>query len=230
MTPLVATALLGAVDLGSTEPVPGIPGVSAKRGVVLTAHLWSFLAALQPIVGAPVAVTSGVRTPSGQATVMLRLLLDPKKGVVYVRNLYGGGDLVNEILAVPQTHAAIHAVIEAQVRRGRFISRHLRGNGLDLRTRGLTAPEIARLRAAAEAIGAKVIDEGDHLHAGLPKDWTPPSAPAVLPAGPSSVRWLPSPALSPTAKDAGFTLASSVALTALVLAGAWGWKNRDRFS
>lgn len=121
------------------------------------------LAAAVPDV--PWIVTSGTRSPAQQAAAMGSKIERGEN----LYDLYAQDDLVSEILAVigsttaPDV-AAMTAVIEAQVARGAYISRHLREDALDFRTRGLTDDQVDRMVAAVRAEGGQALVESDHLH------------------------------------------------------------------
>ena len=110
-------------------------------------------------------VTSGVRTVKAQAKAMANNRIN--KGDANQRHLYRSQPgLIGELLAVPATAAAMEPVLRAQVKRGRYISRHLRGDAIDIRVHGLTSDQRARIRAAVAELGATSVDEGDHIHIG----------------------------------------------------------------
>ena len=137
-----------------------------KKGVVLNRATKKFanrLAARVPDVD--LVVTSGVRTAESQAKSMANNRIN--KGDANQRNLYRGQPgLIGELLAVPPTAAAMIPVLKAQIKRGRYISRHLRGDAIDVRIHGLTSNQRARIREAAKELGATSVDEGDHIHIG----------------------------------------------------------------
>ena len=111
----------------------------------------------------PVHVTSGTRPPLQQAQAVASLRY--KRGDASVRALYAQKDLIDEVLAKDKSDTAGMAkVLEKQVRRGRFLSRHMRGDAIDLRTNNLTSAQVATLTAAVRAMGAKALLEPDHLH------------------------------------------------------------------
>lgn len=113
----------------------------------------------------PILVTSGVRLAEEQAAAMARNRIN--KGDDSQRQLYRQNpDLIAELLAVPATTAAMTPVLQAQIKRGRFISRHLRGDAIDIRTNNLTYEQRTRVEAAAKELDATTVFEGDHLHVG----------------------------------------------------------------
>lgn len=138
---------------------------AALQGVDVPARLSPFLDALQDAVSFDVTITSGTRTAGQQARAMASKIQRGHN----LYELYAQDDLVSEILAVigsttsPDV-AAMAEVIADQVARGRFISRHLRDDALDVRTRNLSADQVAELVATVEQLGGEALDEGDHVH------------------------------------------------------------------
>lgn len=111
----------------------------------------------------PVTITSGTRTPLAQAQAIA--YKRKVEGDDPVRKLYGQKDLIGEVLDKGATDTAgMASVLQAQVNRGRFLSRHMRADALDVRTRDLTSSQVKKLKAAAERLGAKALIERDHLH------------------------------------------------------------------
>ena len=146
------------------------PGVAAASGIVVNKTVYDFLALLKERVGdaAPLYVTSGVRTATAQARALqTKRNLDPSGGgirALYRRN----ATLINEILAAPNTVAAMARVIQAQISRGSFLSRHMRGDAVDLRSRNLNSTQLAAIVNHAKSLGANVVVERSpaHIHIG----------------------------------------------------------------
>lgn len=170
----------------------GVPGVFMKNGVDLNAAMKTFLAGLRDRVGFDFVVNSGVRSPLAQAQALAQ---------DYNFAVYGAGNaLVAELLAhgPRPTMAQMAATIQQQVNSGRFLSRHMRGDALDINIWGITGlPELKSrgtvtqeatgerktIMDAARSLGAEVLDEGDHIHIEeLGGTWLP---------APSSFMWLP---------------------------------------
>jgi len=125
-----------------------------------------------------VIITGTKRTPASQARAMYKdreksgctgayKLPFPSKCMIHYE-LYGKGSLIREVLAVKNTKALMTTVLENQVSRGEYISRHMRGLGIDVRTSNLTAAQQQFIRSKAASLGANVVDEGDHIHIGVP--------------------------------------------------------------
>ena len=135
-------------------------------------------------------VTSGYRSPRRQADAM------------YTKLAVGGslGLYKNQALTVPLTKAyregrkkrwkrerivnAMAEVLEAQVARGQYLSRHMRGLAFDIRSTGMTARQRQHLIAAIREVGQmRVILERKppHFHVEIMR----PKAPAT-PVSPDS--------------------------------------------
>lgn len=138
-----------------TVPVPGVPGVFMKPGVVLNDKMRGFAQELRNRLGFDLVITSGVRTPEAQARALAQ---DHNFGI------YGQQDLVAELRAGGISASQMARTLRDQVARGRYLSRHMRGDALDFRVHGLTALERGHLLSVASAMGAKTLDEGDHIH------------------------------------------------------------------
>lgn len=156
----------GAVSLSSTVPIPGVAGVFMKKGVNLNDAMKGFLIKLRERLGFDLVVTSGIRTPWDQASALAQ---------DYNFAVYGssqGKKLVAEIKAGGLSVGQMAATIQRQVDKGLYLSRHMRGDALDFRVTGLTAGELAQLKATAASMGVEVVDEGDHIHVEeLGPDW-----------------------------------------------------------
>lgn len=149
-----------------------VAGVSVKAGVTLTPEMEAFLARFVTAArGIPITVTSGVRTASAQAAAMLAKAQRKDGGSsawsddltqLYAKAL---GPQISQLLASGRSLATWTALIDGWARSGIYLSDHMRGNALDIRTSGLTAEQKSNLRDAALASGASnAVLESDHLH------------------------------------------------------------------
>jgi hypothetical protein len=113
------------------------------------------------VSGTDVQVTSYLRTSKEQAELMVAR----KQGL---RRLYKKGRYLDEILRAADNVFAVRAVtkvIDRQMKKGFYISNHLCGSAIDVRTRNLTSREIKSLIAWFEVQPKyKVINEGNHIH------------------------------------------------------------------
>ena len=123
-------------------------------------------------------ITGGTRTPTRQAELMLEklqhgedlLTLYDKAPALEVRDAYREG--VAKHHRKPQLVRALREIIEAQMHRGTYISRHLQAGAADVRSLGMTPARLQALRAAVAAEpGVTVLDEREaaqpHLHLSL---------------------------------------------------------------
>lgn len=96
-----------------------------------------------------ILITSGVRSAVAQARAMIGKLRAGDDLAVYRRQ-----DLVREVKAAWRNGGGVSgvaAVIRAQVARGAYLSRHLTGRAIDVRSRGMSAAQKADFEAAATA-------------------------------------------------------------------------------
>jgi len=135
----------------------GVPGVSMKKGVVLNDSMRRFLSELRSRLGFDLTVTSGVRGAAEQASLML-------DGTADIRSLYRGSAGAEVADVASQGVGAAQRVIEGQMSRGVYVSRHLRGDALDFRVSDLTSDQVAELKSEAAGLGVETLDEGDHVH------------------------------------------------------------------
>ena len=123
-------------------------------------------------------VTGGTRTPQRQAELMVEklqngediLALYDHEPALEVRAAYREG--VAKHHSRPKLVRAVREIIEEQIRRGTYISRHLQAGAADVRSRGMTPARVMAFRAAVAAEpGVTIIDERDatepHLHLSL---------------------------------------------------------------
>lgn len=122
--------------------------------------------------GAELVVTSGTRTPKQQADAMYKKLRRGEN----LRSLYRNAQALDEILKVYDderrsgageraTIDAMTRVIQAQVSRHVYISLHLRGEAVDVRSRTMsTSQRKAFEDATREVLGHLPKHETDHYH------------------------------------------------------------------
>jgi hypothetical protein len=141
------------------------PGVSASSRAVLNRSQVSFLRALRRAVprSIPLYVTSGTRTPEAQA----RALVEKRRLGEDLRRLYrSNADIADALMRAPNTTSAMASVIQRYMSRGRYLSRHMRGDAVDLRSKILTPTQRNTVMDAARRLGAKAIYETTppHIH------------------------------------------------------------------
>lgn len=143
----------------------GLAGVETRRQDLTTGYYNH--------AGRQLVITSGYRTPSGQARAMYNNLR--RYGVAYVLRVYRQKAAVREIVAAYKPRrarprraiAAMTRVIEAQTQRGLFVSRHLLGRAFDVRSRGRHGARLSLLREVTQEMGGRVLVEKSHYHVEL---------------------------------------------------------------
>ena len=137
-------------------------GVTGNRGLSLNAGQVAFLRALRAAVpGVPLHVTSATRTPERQAAA----LVTKRKLGEDLRRLYrSNGDIAAALMAAPNTTSAMAAIIRRYMNAGRYLSRHMRGDAVDLRTRNLSGAQRQQVLSAAGRLGARAIYETTPAH------------------------------------------------------------------
>lgn len=144
---------------------------TVASGILMTSDLQEKVANLAnhyfAITGKGLIVTSGYRPPDRQSKAMFDKIVT--EGETSVRNLYKNKTLIDEILNVYRANkgnptvamAEIQKTIEAQMKRGKFISNHLLSNAIDVRK---ATTNLASLRTAVAQVGGRVVVEGNHYH------------------------------------------------------------------
>ena len=139
-------------------------GVTGNTGLVLNEGQVSFVRRLRrALPGVPLLVTSATRTPGRQAAA----LVAKRKLGEDLRKLYRSNpDIADALMRAPNTTAGMAAVIRRYMNQGRYLSRHMRGDAFDLRSRNLTAVQRNQIIATAQQMGAKAIYETrpPHIH------------------------------------------------------------------
>lgn len=148
-------------------------GWEAPSGALVTDGMAAFLDELHYETGLFYYLTSGTRDAEAQARAMLAKVAEGQTKQDLL-NLYSRDDLVEELYEYPVNQESWAAVIQAQMDRGDFLSSHMGGRGLDLRTSGggegaigqLSAGEVAATITAAKGLGARCVEESTppHLH------------------------------------------------------------------
>ncbi len=149
------------------------PHYTTEPGVVLSTDVERLLAPLADLyyqeTGADLVITSGTRTPRSQAEAMytnMRNGADP-------RDLYRNHEAADEIWTAYNQEQrnrasrddaidALTSVIEGQVSRGVFISRHLQARGVDVRNRTMTSEQRHTFERLATQAGTRASSENEH--------------------------------------------------------------------
>lgn len=176
---LVALAALAAIAPSSTAEArsrrPVRPTWQAVEGIELNEILRDKIAAVAAIYHAKtkrtLEITSGYRSPRRQATALYNKLAVGGSLAIYknqslvepLRKAYRDGR--KKRWQKERIIAAMADVLEAQVARGIYLSRHMRGRAFDIRSSGLSTRQRAALRAAvAEVGGMRLIYESKPPH------------------------------------------------------------------
>lgn len=117
-------------------------------------------------------VTSGTRTLAEQAQAMWENLRNHRNSHVQYRNRRAYEAIHNAYLQASasgakerETVAAMTRVIEEQVSRGEYISRHLQGEAVDVRSRTMTLPQRKAFEEAVSIVlSSSPLVEEDHYH------------------------------------------------------------------
>ena len=75
-----------------------------------------------------------------------------------------------EILGVPNEQGLMKQVLERQVANKKFMSPHMKGRGIDFRTRDLSQEQINKIMEMSRSLGASAKYEPDppHIHISIP--------------------------------------------------------------
>ncbi len=155
---------------------PGAPHhYTLRAGVVLSDRAREVLDSIGDEyfrrTGREFVVTSGTRTPRAQARAMYYKLANGddlseyanRGAAAEIRGAYDEARRAGR--TADQAIAAMERVIQAQVERGTYISRHLRGNGADISLNGLDQRAF-RASVTASNTGSSLLYEGvpPHFH------------------------------------------------------------------
>lgn len=156
----------------SRRGVRSKPGTSAFLPAA-SSRVLAFSTNYYEYTGRRLPITSEYRTPYLQARAIHRNLR--AYGTPYVLRLYRRRAAIREIVSVYNRNrkrpgraiGLMTRVIQAQVRRGVYISAHMRGLAIDVRSRGRHGAKLSALRAVARSMGARVLVERNHYHVEL---------------------------------------------------------------
>lgn len=135
----------------------------AVAGVIVPVDLVPHLDALAARVGGHLVITSGYRSPSAQARAMISKV---QQGGPQELGIYADKAAIAELLALPLDVDAWAAKIGEWTAAGRYLSRHMRGRAVDVRTRDVPMSRTIAVQGAAQALGWRTLLEGvpPHLH------------------------------------------------------------------
>jgi phage-related protein len=123
--------------------------------------------------GADITVTDGTRTAEDQASAMYNNLENGEDFSLYkdqaaaqeIKDAYD--EAIDADKSKEEAIKDMTGVIQDQIERGVYISNHLEEKGdraFDVRINDMTTDQRDAFQKAAENVGAKVINEGDHFH------------------------------------------------------------------
>ncbi len=153
----------GAADIDTSGLNQLGPNLWAKPGVLARRRQLDFAQQMADRLGWPLVVTSGTRTAEAQAQA-LKAKRDRGEDLTQLYRRGEGPAIVAELLAAPNEVEPMRAIVQRWADRGVFMSRHMRGDAIDLRTRGYTSGQVQRMARVAEALGARALIESNHLH------------------------------------------------------------------
>jgi hypothetical protein len=171
-----AIALAAVVAPASGEDCSG--SLLAKPGVTVPAKIETklrsvaarYCAAQKEAGRSPtsILVVSGVRSTAEEATELKRRL-DAGDDL----SIYENQEAVVEIKRTYSQGGSLKALLDSQVRRGCYISKHLFDQAVDIRNTDMDRLSKAAFRAAATQEGARIVErEGskvpDHFHLNFP--------------------------------------------------------------
>jgi hypothetical protein len=116
--------------------------------------------------GKTLLITSWLRTPEKQAALMFETL-NTRNGEKEIRTIYTSSPLLEEIIAAYKSGqsdterlAAMTATIQEQVGQQRYISFHLSGRAVDIRSQGAEGAKLKDLDDAVNSVsGVKLVNE-----------------------------------------------------------------------
>ena len=117
-----------------------------------------------------ITITSGTRSAASQAEAMYGKLAGGDQLTVYkdqvsakeIKKAYDDGTAAKKSKA--DIVAAMKAVIETQIQKGKYISKHLRAGAVDVRSKDMTAADQQAFRKAATGVASKIILETTPPH------------------------------------------------------------------
>ena len=152
----------------------------AGNAVLTTPQQKAFLDDLTKMLPFDLFVTSATRTPASQVRAMFtKIELGDNLKAIYKNQAFAQ----SIIDAYPNETAAIDIVAEYAAGGGG--STHLRGLGVDFRTRDKSQEQIDAIMQAVKDLGAKPLYESTppHIHVSIPKDYKSATSPITANTG-----------------------------------------------
>jgi hypothetical protein len=141
-----------------------------NQNIELSYSVRSFLDELAPILPFDIEITSGTRTPAAQAAAMFKKI-ELGDDLIAV---YADDEFAQKIIDAYPNLSKATAIIKEYAAAGGGSS-HLRGLGVDIRSRTLTENQIQQVKQAAESLDAFVLVERTppHIHVTVKKKSNP---------------------------------------------------------
>ncbi len=160
-------------ETGATQTSPHLRLKSSgiKMSPLVNAKMSQIADEYHRLTGKNLTITDANRTPRDQADRMYNKIANGQADGLYknkaalaeIKQAYAEGKARGESPA--QIKDRMGAVIQKQVDRNVFVSRHLRGQGADVRINDMSRSDRAAFQqAVAKAGGATILNEGDHWH------------------------------------------------------------------
>jgi len=147
---------------------------SLQPGVVLTvavkAKVKKIADAYHAATKKTIVITSGTRTAASQANAMYGKLVGGDLLTVYrdqvsakeIKKAYDDGKKAKKAKATIVKDMT--TIIEAQINKGKYISKHLKAGAVDIRSKLMTPTERAEFKKAAKNVATKTILETTPPH------------------------------------------------------------------
>lgn len=192
-------------DLYIDQPLPtggSNVDIVPLDGVVISRDMQAFLLKMRARIPksdiSMMQITSGVRTPEAQARALKtkREINGCNQGIAAapggdspckpIYDLYRNKGIVMDVLGVPNEIGLMKQVLERQVANKQFMSPHMKGRGIDFRTRNLSQGQVDQIIETTRALGGTAIYEPDppHIHVTIPASDSSNSARASNPGNP----------------------------------------------
>ena len=141
-------------------------GVYGDSDLDVNQGQFDFMAALRYLTPQHVRIyiTSATRSPYRQALAMLVKL--EQAGPQELYKTYANDQIVSELLNAARDANTWAGILQKYANQGIYMSRHMRGDALDIRTRDISSSDVNAIINAAKQLGAKTLLEGvpPHLH------------------------------------------------------------------
>lgn len=142
------------------------PGVLGDSDLDVNQGQYDFMVALRYVTppNVRIYITSATRTPERQASAMLYKF--NANGAEELYKTYKADNIVTELIKSSPDVPTWAAILRKHAANGIFMSRHMRGDALDIRIRDISSADANAIKAAASSLGASTLleDVPPHLH------------------------------------------------------------------